>query len=1089
MDSNEQADMYKNLNKANSSLFNSAMSASDRFLQSFKELSKYQGSKNPLVKIYTEAMRSLKALHKEQNRLFDTLERGLSKYSRTFDNKVRKPWERFNKDQSSFIRKNTEESAKAFEKYTKRTLKVQEDSNRRNARDIETRTRYVGSTIMDFFKGQWNMLGGEMMTFFKFHVAGSIRESITSGLKAAFEFRSGMAKIVGKDITNLFLPSKEMVSDIVTALDFRVNVRTVQESLIKSLERGLRGSDLSDHVVKIQAGWDTLGLSHSTQARLVDYVHSQRFGGSEFMESVSDMAFRAQQRLSRVTPEIRDMATEAALLNVEEYAKDAKDGLERLRKMYSVIGTVSEVYGPSSSSIIKNYLSLVKDVGAKDWTQLTESYRGLFGSIGSYQEFQAGVEQGDYRRVFTVLQDGLIRLYSQTSQQQFKVLLNQLNLGDYYLPIVNAMKEVSGDIPKFRKTYQTHYNKAFNMLSDFDGAFFEFVLSQQKSWLGRTKEKLKNWGVFGKGVDILVKTGIEDFDDLATVSILGLMAGRGVGRVLSRGIGSLVGKWGKGGSMIGGALTRLGATPVYIVGADPSVGFSGLGSSLVTGQGEASSGGLIGLFKHLSKAHPQVTMFLGSIGLAATSLYQLDKSVTKYNDNIKAALGDKSLEKAAKQVLTGEIALKAIGGAIGAYFGGPLGATVGVWVSDWIMMFFKEILSIDLAKAVGERLLKMWDYVVGDATREISPQMVANRMHKSVKPRRHRYGLDNVPFDDYSAQLHKGEMVLKESQANMIRNMFGPGVGTGVSPEFQEAMSFWKAAKSIGSAVMGGARGASSFIGNLVSGRGGSKALPPMKNMAQKFEAFAQKYAGPLKQLYETWGIHPITAMVLAQKEQGMGYAPGNNLFGIKSWKGWKGKSFNTTDRTYRLQGKPSKITNVWFDSIEEGIVGLGRWFDGQGRYKHLKNASSGYQQLLWLGRTGYNPNPGYGPSLLDIYHRANGARWESLAEFDKLLTKRAPSEEIKSYDKGTPYVDKDQLALIHKGERIIPAELNSAMSQYSMVAGAIENMRSPDVVDAIKWLSMRLENKVSEVVEEQKRLALALTGNVLTENEAVIKF
>ena len=77
----------------------------------------------------------------------------------------------------------------------------------------------------------------------------------------------------------------------------------------------------------------------------------------------------------------------------------------------------------------------------------------------------------------------------------------------------------------------------------------------------------------------------------------------------------------------------------------------------------------------------------------------------------------------------------------------------------------------------------------------------------------------------------------------------------------------------------------------------------------------------------------------------------------------------------------------------------------------------------------------------------------------------------IPKYENGTVNVPSDQLALLHKGEAVIPADQNP-YNQSAVPVSPAKSEGSPDVVDAIRWLAARLESKLENIkkIAEVKR-------------------
>lgn len=71
--------------------------------------------------------------------------------------------------------------------------------------------------------------------------------------------------------------------------------------------------------------------------------------------------------------------------------------------------------------------------------------------------------------------------------------------------------------------------------------------------------------------------------------------------------------------------------------------------------------------------------------------------------------------------------------------------------------------------------------------------------------------------------------------------------------------------------------------------------------------------------------------------------------------------------------------------------------------------------------------------------------------------------EEIQGYAVGSPWIPEDQLAVIHQGEMIVPAEFNPYNDQSTVSTEYSGN--NMDVVDVLKWQISRLEAKMDKII------------------------
>ena len=96
--------------------------------------------------------------------------------------------------------------------------------------------------------------------------------------------------------------------------------------------------------------------------------------------------------------------------------------------------------------------------------------------------------------------------------------------------------------------------------------------------------------------------------------------------------------------------------------------------------------------------------------------------------------------------------------AVGAFFGGPPGALAGAKIGGGILLATELFLGTNWGDML-DRLVTGTKSFFGFGKPKAS----------------HRYGLGNVPFDDYSASLHRGEMVLPRGVANLLRESLSVG--------------------------------------------------------------------------------------------------------------------------------------------------------------------------------------------------------------------------------------------------------------------------------------------------------------------------
>lgn len=84
------------------------------------------------------------------------------------------------------------------------------------------------------------------------------------------------------------------------------------------------------------------------------------------------------------------------------------------------------------------------------------------------------------------------------------------------------------------------------------------------------------------------------------------------------------------------------------------------------------------------------------------------------------------------------------------------------------------------------------------------------------------------------------------------------------------------------------------------------------------------------------------------------------------------------------------------------------------------------------------------------------------------------------AYEQGTPWVPNDQVALLHKGEMVVPSSVNPfngvATSTSYNSSGSDNSQDNKEVVETLKWMVYRLETKLDKVIQASSKTGSSRT-------------
>ena len=312
----------------------------------------------------------------------------------------------------------------------------------------------------------------------------------------------------------------------------------------------------------------------------------------------------------------------------------------------------------------------------------------------------------------------------------------------------------------------------------------------------------------------------------------------------------------------------------------------------------------------------------------------------------------------------------------------------------------------------------------------------------------HRDGLDNVPIDGYKAILHSGEAVLTRDEAQKYRanpnilnhsekdlEVFSKNTEAMNRNEAfaQRTLSLLDKLKS--KEVLGKAKetaqgvydriksmntsptldpGSSGSPGNTnIGSLSGNTQASAFKNMTNK--QFIDWLGGVAVEDYAQHKILPSLTIAQGIIESGWGKSgltqKANALFGIKAGSSWSGRTYSAKTAEYGGQGK-YYIKDAFraYDSCEQSVADHGALLNGK-RYSAVRSATNYKEATRAVKAAGYATDPNYTGTLNSMIEKRNLDAWDK-----KVLNQ---------YEQGTPYVPTDQIALLHKGEMVVPKDQN----------------------------------------------------------------
>lgn len=303
----------------------------------------------------------------------------------------------------------------------------------------------------------------------------------------------------------------------------------------------------------------------------------------------------------------------------------------------------------------------------------------------------------------------------------------------------------------------------------------------------------------------------------------------------------------------------------------------------------------------------------------------------------------------------------------------------------------------------------------------------------------HKTGLDSVPKDGYIAELHKDEAVLTAEQARQWRAEQNASRSTGFFH------NVWKNAKldkealiqsyknAMSAASSGTSTSGSGDYSNIqVDGTGKDSVWKILRSMGYSKAATA----GIMGNMQQESGVNPSAI-------QGNGRGP---AAGIVQW-----ENYNTKSARWAAMAQYANSKGKEWTDLQSQLEYLD---------KEMRGADSTTLSLLKKKVGGYDQFK----ALTDI-DKATLVFEESFERAgtpmmsNRYSAARQFYDQFNSYDTGTPWVPNDQIALIHKGEMIVPASANPVNNSSN---SGSEDSTIDDLIQVVKWGVSRIEKAIT---------------------------
>lgn len=329
----------------------------------------------------------------------------------------------------------------------------------------------------------------------------------------------------------------------------------------------------------------------------------------------------------------------------------------------------------------------------------------------------------------------------------------------------------------------------------------------------------------------------------------------------------------------------------------------------------------------------------------------------------------------------------------------------------------------------------------------------------------HKDGLDRVPFDGYIAELHKDETVLTKEQANTWHSQQADENGNNAVKFFQEA---YKNTKFDKSQLIASYQASQTNSNGNKNAAGGISANAATNSMADIMKAFvAMGYAKPAAAGVVGNLYHESAQTLNPAIIQNYGEGP---AAGLGQWEDYNTKSarWADLDRFAKANGSTWDNLNTQLSFIDAELKGA----TGTDSYtSSLLSDYGGYDAFKKL------TDAAQAAEIFEkVFERASVVAMSDRIQY--------ANQALNSYDVGTPWVPNDQLALIHKGEAVVPAEHNPYNNNNTVPA---TTSNDNEVIQVLKWGFNKLEKAIKENTPVQ--LPSLPRPQVPTESDVAFRF
>lgn len=199
-----------------------------------------------------------------------------------------------------------------------------------------------------------------------------------------------------------------------------------------------------------------------------------------------------------------------------------------------------------------------------------------------------------------------------------------------------------------------------------------------------------------------------------------------------------------------------------------------------------------------------------------------------------------------------------------------------------------------------------------------------------------------------------------------------------------------------------------------------------------KQDEFIKKYLPFALDVQQKYGVPASVTLAQAIEESGWGSStPGNNFFGVKATKGWKGR-ITTTGTTEMIGGKRTPTVGTFraYDSVEDSFNDYGKVVSGKLYQPLTSKATNSFEFAKAVADTGYAGNPDYYQNISSHMKKYNLTQydtkfsdkdnaWQKYVELRPDTPGDASSEYI--YDNVTkPVLDSVGMPILQQGTRIL---------------------------------------------------------------------